>query len=139
MYYKGANMLHTIRQIVNNDEKWRTILRGLNITFYHQTVTTKQIEAYLSTASGVDLSTVFDQYLRDIRIPTLEYFSEHNVLAYRWINAVVGFNMPVKMTVDSKEFILNASTEWNTQVIKSENPTILIDPNFYVAGFDISK
>jgi hypothetical protein len=23
MYPKGANMLHTIRQLVNNDEKWR--------------------------------------------------------------------------------------------------------------------
>jgi aminopeptidase N len=139
MYYKGANMLHTIRQIVNNDEKWRTILRGLNSTFYHQTVTTKQIEDYLSTASGFDLSTVFNQYLRDIRIPTLEYFSQHNVLAYRWINAVAGLKMPVKITVDGKELLLNASTEWNTQVIKNENPKILIDPNFYVAGFDISK
>ena len=74
MYYKGGNMLHTIRQIVDNDEKWRQILRGLNSTFYHQTVTTKQIEGYISQQAGIDLSTVFNQYLRDTRVPTLEYY-----------------------------------------------------------------
>jgi aminopeptidase N len=55
MYYKGANMLHTLRQIVDNDEKWLGLLRGLNRSFYHQTVTTKQIEDYMSTAVGMDL------------------------------------------------------------------------------------
>ena len=48
MYAKGANIIHTIRQFVPNDEKWRSILRGLNTDFYHQTVTTQQIEDYLS-------------------------------------------------------------------------------------------
>ena len=48
MYYKGGNMLHTIRQVINNDTIFRKILRGLNKTFYHQTVTTKQVEDYIS-------------------------------------------------------------------------------------------
>ena len=47
MYYKGANMLHTIRHVINNDEKFRQILRGLSKDFYHQTVTTQQIENYI--------------------------------------------------------------------------------------------
>lgn len=47
MYYKGENMIHTIRQVINDDEKFRQILRGLNKTFYHQTVTTKQVEDYI--------------------------------------------------------------------------------------------
>lgn len=76
MYYKGANMLHTIRQIINNDDKWRSILRGMNSAFYHQTVSTKQIEDFISSEAGVDFSKVFDQYLRDVRIPTLEYYSQ---------------------------------------------------------------
>jgi aminopeptidase N len=64
--------MHTLRQIVNDDEKWRTILRGLK-HFYHQTVTTKQIEDYLSSTVGIDL-VFFHQYLRDTRVPTLEYY-----------------------------------------------------------------
>ena len=66
MYSKGGNMLHTLRQLVDDDEKWRKILRGLNSTFYHQTVTTKQIEDYLSEQTDIDLTAFFNQYLRDV-------------------------------------------------------------------------
>ena len=132
-------MLHTIRQIVNDDEKWRTILRGLNSTFYHQTVTTKQIEDYLTTTVGIDLSTVFNQYLRDTRIPTLEYFFKENYLGFRWINCVEDFNMPVKVILDGKEKWLKPNTEWSKEIVKVENSKLKIDSNFYVAGFDISE
>jgi aminopeptidase N len=69
MYYKGGNMLHTIRQVINDDEKFRAILRGLNSKFYHSVVTTKQIESYMSEQSGKDLSKIFDQYLRTTKDP----------------------------------------------------------------------
>ena len=68
MYYKGGNMLHTIRQIINDDEKFRMILRGLNKTFYHKTVTGKQVEDYISKNAGIDLSKIFDEYLRTTKI-----------------------------------------------------------------------
>jgi aminopeptidase N len=139
MYYKGANMLHTIRQIVNDDEKWRAILRGLNSTFYHQTVSTKQIEDYLTAAVGIDLSTVFNQYLRDTRIPTLEYYFKDYILGFRWTNCVSGFNMPVKVTVDGKEKWIKPQTTWEQEDITIGNQKLEIDKNFYVAGFDITE
>lgn len=52
MYAKGANMLHTIRQMVDDDRQWRSILRGLNEEFFHQTVHTTQIENYMIHKSG---------------------------------------------------------------------------------------
>ncbi|MEZ7514601.1 M1 family metallopeptidase [Flavobacterium frigidarium] len=139
MYYKGANMLHTIRQIINNDDKWRSILRGMNSTFYHQTVSTKQIEDFISTEAGVDFSKVFDQYLRDVRIPTLEYYSQDGNLFFRWANAVADFDMPVKVTIDSKEQWLKPTTNWNNVAVSKADIKLTIDPNFYVAGFDITK
>lgn len=139
MYYKGANMLHTLRQIVNDDEKWRTILRGLNSTFYHQTVTTKQIEDYLSTEVGLDLNTFFNQYLRDTRIPTLEYYFKDKVLGFRWANCVEGFNMPIKVSINREEKWIKPLTTWEQEAISLENPKLLIDKNFYVAGFDITE
>lgn len=139
MYPKGGNMLHTLRQIVNDDEKWRGILRGLNSTFYHQTVTTKQIEDYLSQQVGIDLSTVFNQYLRDTRIPTLEYFFKDNQVGYRWTNCVSGFNMPVKVTLNGKEELLKPETEWKSLPTITENSKLEIDTNFYVAGFNITE
>jgi aminopeptidase N len=139
MYYKGANMLHSLRQIVNNDEKWRSILRGLNSTFYHQTVTTKQIEDYLSTQVGLDLKTFFDQYLRDMRIPTLEYYFKNQTLFYRWTNCVTGFIMPLKVEVNGEEKWLQPSADWNTLNVSKDNSTLEINKNFYVSGFAITE
>ncbi len=132
MYYKGGNMLHTIRQIVNNDEKWRQILRGLNKTFYHQTVDASQIENYMSEHSGRDISKIFDQYLRDTRIPVLEYSFGGKALQYRWTNVVGDFDMPVKIKLGSgQEQFLFPTTNWKTMKIRDEK-TLNVDRNFYV-------
>ena len=135
MYPKGGNMLHTLRQIVNDDAKWRRILRGLNSTFYHQTVTTKQIEDYLSEQVGMDLNPFFDQYLRDIRIPTFEYFFKDNNLYSRWTNCVSNFNMPIKINIDNAEKWIKPTTEWTMNDENVKITSLVIDKNFYVANF----
>jgi aminopeptidase N len=132
MYYKGGNMLHTIRQIVNDDEKWRQILRGLNKTFYHQTVKTAQIEDYVSKHAGRDISKVFDQYLRDTRIPVLEYSFKNNGVQYHWTNVIDGFDMPVKIKLgEGKEQFIYPTSDWKTLKTKGEK-SLVIDRNFYV-------
>jgi aminopeptidase N len=97
MYYKGANMLHTIRQVMGDDEKFRQILRGLNRDFYHQTVTTAQVENYINQKSGIDFSSVFDQYLRTTKIPVLEYYFKKKKMFFRWNQVVENFNLPLKI------------------------------------------
>jgi len=132
MYYKGANMLHTLRQIINNDEKWRSILRGLNKDFYHQTVTTAQIENYLSQKVGRDLKPFFDQYLRDVRIPNLEYKLANGKLQYRWTNVVPGFNMPVRVYLDKKEKWLEPTMNWQELSGLTAKTSLQTDINFYI-------
>lgn len=132
MYPKGGNMLHTLRQLIEDDEKWRQILRGLNRTFYHQTVTTQQIEDYISEQTGIDLTEFFNQYLRDIRIPTLEYTLDKKELKYRWTNIVDKFNMPIQVTIDRKKQWLFPEAEWKTMTLESKNVSFEIDPDFYV-------
>ncbi|MCK0124309.1 M1 family metallopeptidase [Gelidibacter sp. F2691] len=131
MYYKGSNMLHTLRQWINDDAKWREILRGLNDTFYHQTVTTAQIENYISEMSGIDLSAFFDQYLRDHRLPTLEYEWSDGQLNYRWIDTIADFDMPVDVTIDGKRQRIDPKTSWTT--LKTRGNSLTIDRNYYVA------
>ncbi|MCK8142661.1 M1 family metallopeptidase [Flavobacterium sp. I-SCBP12n] len=138
MYYKGANMLHTLRQNVNDDQKWRTILRGLNKTFYHQTVTTKQIEDYLSTATGMNLNSFFNQYLRDTRIPTLEYFFKDNKVSFRWANCVTGFDMPIRITLNGVEQVIKPKTQWQNTNTKTDKTVLEINSNYYVASFNIT-
>lgn len=130
MYYKGANMLHTLRQLIEDDEKWRDILRGLNKTFYHQTVTTQQIENYISEQSGIDLTAFFNQYLRDTRIPTLEYSIDNNQLRYRWINIIEDFDMPIQVTLDNNKQWIYPTAEWKTMPI--EDHTMEVGLDFYV-------
>jgi len=134
MYPKGANMIHTIRQLIDNDEKFREILRGLNKTFYHQTVTTAQIESYISKQSGLKLDKVFDQYLRTIKIPVLSYHITDGKLRYKWTNVVEGFEMPVKVSLKPNTFTLIYPThKWKT-VAESEitDDNFKADPNFYI-------
>lgn len=132
MYYKGANILHTLRQLIEDDEKWRMILRGLNREFYHQTVTTQQIENYISDKSGIDLKEFFDQYLRTTDIPQLEIQTKKNKLCYRWKNVVEGFDMPVKVIVNGKSTWVQPSTKLQKKRFKNTIEEILIDRNFYV-------
>ncbi|OZV68039.1 M1 family metallopeptidase [Winogradskyella aurantia] len=130
MYYKGANMLHTLRQLIEDDELWREILRGLNSAFYHQTVTTAQIENYISTKAKKDLSAFFNQYLRDTRIPTLEYNIENNQLKYRYVDIVKGFDMPIEVLIDGKGQWLFPSSEWKAMPINTTD--FKVDRDYYI-------
>jgi aminopeptidase N len=134
MYPKGGMMLHMIRQIIGDDEKWRGILRGLNTTFRHQTVTSKQIEDFISTQSGINFGKVFDQYLRTTQVPVFEYRIQSDTLSYRWTSAVAGFDMPVKVTVKPGELTLIRPTRsWQRAPVQLPSPAdFRVDRNFYV-------
>ena len=132
MYYKSGNMLHAIRQVINDDEKFRQVLRGLNKTFYHQTVTTKQIEDYISKQAKFDFSKVFDQYLRTTQIPVLEYKIDGYKLSYRYTNCVQGFNLPLKITFKTEQWI-KPTEEWKILNLYPEGDNkFSVDPNFYI-------
>lgn len=132
MYAKGANMIHTLRQLIEDDEKWRQILQGLNRTFYHQTVTTKQIEDYLSTQTGIDLTEFFNQYLRTTKIPTLEYSIKNNELKYRWTNIVDKFDMPIQVSMNGKQQWLFPKSEWKTINLEGSITSFDVNANFYI-------
>jgi aminopeptidase N len=134
MYYKGANMLHTLRQLIEDDEKWRKILRKMNVEFYHKTVTTQQIESFLSKETGIDLTEFFNQYLRTVKIPTLEYEIKKKILKYRWTNCVEGFDMPIQVKVNGEEKWIFPKGVWSDILVDSKINTFEIDLDFYIAS-----
>lgn len=138
MYYKGGNMLHMIRQMVNDDEKWRGILRGLSKDFYHQVVKGSQIENYMIEKTGIDLKPVFDQYLRDVRVPIFEYYVKGNILTYRWINCIRGFSMPLKIYIAGKEQIIKPTGLPSKLKLDVDNAEIKVDPNYYVGTLNVT-
>ena len=134
-YQKGAVILHMLRQIVNDDVKWREVLRGLGSEFYHQTVTTKQIENFIAKETKLDLSSFWNQYLRTTQIPVLEYYFANNSLSYRWTNSIKEFDMPLKVKLNGMEEWIYPTTEWLVKDIETEEVTLKVDRNFYVPSF----
>ncbi|MBN8691909.1 MAG: M1 family metallopeptidase [Bacteroidetes bacterium] len=129
-YYKASNMLHTIRYILNNDSIWRAFLRDINKTFYHQTVSTKQLEEFMISYLKLDLQKVFDQYLRTTQIPVLQYKLKKGKLSYRWANCVEGFNMPLRINTSKGSLMLKPTTQF--QDVKIKSTAFGPDENYYI-------
>ena len=130
MYYKGGNMLHVIRQLVNDDARWRSVLRGLQSDFARRTVTTAEVESYIEVGTGV-----FDQYLRTTRVPALEWSLEGTTLSYRWADVVDGFRMPIPVQAGpDATIVLTPGVDWREVQIPPGVSTIVPDPDFYVAS-----
>ncbi|MEO6136299.1 MAG: M1 family metallopeptidase [Ginsengibacter sp.] len=138
MYPKAGNMLHAIRHGLDNDVLFRNILRGLNKKFYHQTVTTQQIEHYISQQAGFNYQKVFDQYLRTIEIPSFEYYFSNNDrnVNYRYQNCVDGFNLPLTLKNDNAKVRIVPSKKWQQYQLKGgEQPLFdkkLIEFGYYI-------
>ena len=130
LYSKGANVLHTLRQIFNNDESWRNVLRGLNKEFYHKTVTTNEIEQFIDDKLDLNLKPFFNQYLRDPRVPVFDYYISEGFLYYRWKNVIDNFEMPIEIIIDKETFLLNATT--SIKKLKVESDNIKVDKDYYV-------
>ncbi len=145
MYYKAANMINMIRKTVNDDSKFRNILRGLNRTYYHQTVTTQQIENYISEQSGTNFKPVFNQYLRTIQIPVLEYYFDKNKskVFYRWANCVKGFNLSVFIKNNKVAVSITPDENWESQNISAATASMfnasLIEKRYLVEVKQVIK
>lgn len=115
MYLKGAVLLNMIRTIIDDDEKWREILRGLNKTFYHKTVNYEDIVNFISEEAGKNLRPVFEQYIQHPNIPTLAFRFLDGVLQCRWIADVPDFNMPVKVRIRKGEYqFIEPNRSWKS-------------------------
>ncbi|MCW5519746.1 M1 family metallopeptidase [Aureitalea sp. L0-47] len=139
MYYKGANILHTLRQLLEDDEKWREILRGLNSEFRHQTVSSKQVEDYISEMSGIDLTEFWQQYLRTVKIPKVEFKIVNNELSFRYTDIIEEFDMPVIAIVNGKEHWLFPKDDWKAEEFDEDIRTFKIKRDFYVNSEEIKE
>jgi aminopeptidase N len=141
MYPKGGNMLHMIRQLIGDDEKWRSILRGANAAFWHRTIDGRELQNYINRESGTDFSKVFDQYLTTTKIPTLEYRVGEGQLSYRWTNVVAGFDMPVDVALPDAPTSfrrIRPTTSWSSMPSSmTATNKLVIKPDFYVESKNV--
>jgi len=139
MYYKGANILHTLRQLIADDQKWRAILQGLNKDFYHQTVTSHQVETYISEKSGIHLTQFWEQYLRTTMIPNLQYSVQQNQLRYRYTDVIKGFDMPVQVKINGVLNWIQPTSAWKTLENNGKIKTLDVQQDFLINSSLIEK
>ena len=132
MYYKGGNMLHTMRHVLADDDKWLALLRGMNQHFWHQTVTTAEFEAYVCEQSGFDFSRLLEQYLRTTDIPELRYSATGNTLSVHWAKVVPGFSLPVLLRINGREQRVVVSEEPREIQLDAALESLELDRNFYM-------
>ncbi len=134
MYYKGAAMLNTLRHVVNDDTKWWDLILNYSLMYKKDIIDTETVVNYFNTKTGMNLTPIFDQYLRYKNIPKLEVKLKKNKLEYRWVTDVKNFAMPVGLTADGKELRLNATNEWQSVKVEAKSiDQIQLEKNkFYV-------
>lgn len=130
VYYKGGNMLNMLRTLVNDDDKWRDLLRTLGKEFYHATTNSEEFEQFIAQFLGLDLITFFDQYLRDSRVPIFEYYFQEGSLYYRWTNTISDFTMPVDILLGDNSVRLSVSNSWSNK--KVDALSLQVNPNYYI-------
>jgi aminopeptidase N len=120
MYFKGALFLHTLRGVVNDDQKWFQLVRDVYQHFKYQNILTEELVGFVNARLGQDLTPVFDQYLRRADLPTLEVvFNEaEGTMAYRWKADERAFAMPIKAGRRGAWDVLRPTTDW--KLLKTE-------------------
>jgi aminopeptidase N len=132
MYYKGGNMIHYMRQLFADDERFRLALRAMNDTFRHRTVTYADVVGFWSRRAGMDLSGLFHQYLKTTDIPTLAYHIRGRTLEYRWTNCIDGYAMPVDIVLDKGRRVrIHPTTAPGRLTLPAAATTLEIAPEFY--------
>ncbi|WP_026933913.1 M1 family metallopeptidase [Christiangramia echinicola] len=133
MYYKGSNLLNTIRSIYDDDELWWNTLRDYTKTFKHQTISTADTENFFNKATQVDLEPVFDQYLRHSALPVLQLRQADDQILYRWKADVPDFKMPVDVIIDEEEIRFYPTSEWQSYETGEELDELSVnDLEFYI-------
>ena len=128
-YFKGALFLNTLRSVVDNDKKWFRVIHDYFQHYKYRNIMTEDVAAYFSEHTGMNLTPIFDQYLRHTTIPTLElrFDAAQGGVAYRWKADEKGFTMPVRVGSPEKWQTIQPTTEWQTM------KTALDEKNFNVA------
>ena len=139
MYFKGALFINTLRSIVNDDHRWWRLLHDFYQHFKYQNIMTEDVVAYFNAHTGMNLTPVFNQYLRHTAIPALElkFDPGHGTVSYRWKVDEPGFQMPVRVGKKDNWQIIQATTDWQAMPISLKENEFEVATDLYLV--DVAK
>jgi aminopeptidase N len=134
MYYKGSLLLNTLRHVIGDDEKWWKILYNYSETFKKKIITSETVIDYFNKASGMDLSTIFHQYLYTNQVPIFLYKIKGDYLYYSWNNTTDDFNMPLDIGFEDTKIRLQPTIKEQKIKLKklSKKSFQIYDNQFFI-------
>jgi aminopeptidase N len=134
MYPKGALMLNTLRHVINNDELWWKIILKYSETYRHKIIDTETVIAFFNKESGMNLTPIFNQYLRETSIPKLELRKSKKKFEYRWTATNPDFTMPIDIKINGEELRIYPTNDWtkSKQKIKNLEEVEVLTSEFFV-------
>ncbi|MBX9780222.1 MAG: M1 family metallopeptidase [Chitinophagaceae bacterium] len=139
MYFKSSAMIHSIRNAMNDDKKFKEMLRGLNSSFYHGITTTSGIQKQMEKYTGFSLKSIFEQYLFTTQVPSLEYYfsADGKKFFYRYTNCVDGFNLKLNIPSTLKPLALNPTVDkWQSIPVTAtdinQSMVLELERNYYI-------
>ena len=122
IYDKGALILHSLRIVVNNDDLFFSTLRNIQNDYKYKHLTSDQFEQIWEKATGLDLTSFFDQYLDKAEPP---------ILLYKKVEGKSGFEYRWKKEA---EFLKNGKVTFVTS-----GDTLTIEPTETYQFFETKK
>jgi aminopeptidase N len=134
MYPKGANVVHMVRQLLDDDSRFKQLLRYLNQRLQYSVTTSARVEQLINDQLSADLRPLFDQYLRHTEVPVLQWALVKGRLWYRWTNCTDRFAMNVRLELEGRDLGFQpVAAGWRSiPVNASRKAELKVDRNFYV-------
>lgn len=138
MYYKGANMLNTLRSVINDDTKWWALLKNFSESFKYKITNSEEVIQFFEEHTEQNVTPIFKEYLYFTELPTLQFKKEKRHIYYRWKASAANFKMPVDVQLKNRSKRLRPTQEW--QKLKGTRKFDQIKPdldNFYIQTEDL--
>jgi aminopeptidase N len=101
---------------VNDDRRWWALLHGFYQHFKYRNIMTEDVVRYFNRKTGMNLTAVFDEYLRHAALPALEltFDGAQGTVSYRWKAEEAGFAMPVRVGARGHWQVIRPTAESQT-------------------------
>jgi len=132
-YFKGALFLNTLRSVVNDDRRWWALLRSFYQHFKYRNILTEDVVRYFNRKTGLDLTPIFDEYLRHADLPVLElaFDESRGTVAYRWKADEAEFAMPIRVGARDHWQIIRPTAEWQTIQTRLKKDEFAVATDWY--------
>jgi aminopeptidase N len=133
MYFKGALFLHTLRGVLNDDDKWFALIRDVYQTFKYQSILTEDMLPKFNECFQRDMTPIFDQYLRQAHLPILQlaFDDTAGTVAYRWRADQADFDMPIRVGSPDHWQTIQPTTEWQTMLTTLDKQAFDVDDQWH--------